>query len=583
MDNFLLQAITNELAATLTGLRLGKVYQLGATDLVLDFRLRAGCLLFVSTDPPRLALYLTARPVRQLERAARADTAFPALLKKHLSGARLVQIEKLGYDRVMSFDFQAENEAGELTQLRLVVSLIGRAANIFLLSGAQTIASLRTATHEDQVIAANYQEPPPPTDKLDPFMLSAEMLDKLQVENGNDLAAAAQKHLLGFTPLYARELSARAGQQGAHAALHGLLQEIFGQPPQPRIYASAPLDELQRDLSKTDFSLTLSPIPLTHLAGEIAVAFPTVSQAADAYFTLLDERSSFTALRQQLYSHLNGKLKKQRTLSQNLQREREKYGQGEAYQRFGELLLANLQQARKTAAGFSVTDYYEDSLPQIEIPSANKATAQAAAEHYFKLARKARHGLQSINERLPQVENTLVALTDQLAQLAQITQRAELDALAARCGLRPTAPGGKTTSGKPTKQKAREEKISGVRRYRSSDGYEILVGRTDRDNDALTFRVAKSTDLWFHAADYPGSHVLLRNPQRQPVPPRTITEAAQLAAQFSHARHDARVAVNYCERKFVSKQKGFAPGQVRLSSFKTILVEPQEAGERLLS
>jgi predicted ribosome quality control (RQC) complex YloA/Tae2 family protein len=124
--------------------------------------------------------------------------------------------------------------------------------------------------------------------------------------------------------------------------------------------------------------------------------------------------------------------------------------------------------------------------------------------------------------------------------------------------------------------------VSGVRRYRSTDGYEILVGRTDRDNDNLTFRLAKSYDLWFHAADYPGSHVVLRNPQRKQVPARAVTEAAQLAAKFSQAKSDAKVAVNYCERKFVTKMKGFAPGQVRLSSFKTVLVEPHEAGERIL-
>src|SRR5438067_2547189 len=110
MDNFLLHAITDELAATLTGSRLGKVFQLGATDLALDFRLRDGRLLLVSTDPQRLALYLTTRTIRQLEAEARADTAFPALVKKYLSGARLLHLEKLAYDRVMTFDFQAETE-----------------------------------------------------------------------------------------------------------------------------------------------------------------------------------------------------------------------------------------------------------------------------------------------------------------------------------------------------------------------------------------------------------------------------------------------------------------------------------------
>src|SRR5581483_5472830 len=129
------------------------------------------------------------------------------------------------------------------------------------------------------------------------------------------------------------ELAARAEKQDAHAALEGLLQAIFAQPPQPMIYASASLDELQREPGRTDFSLTLSPVPLVHLSNQIATAFPTVNHAADAYFTLLDERRSFTSLRQQLNTHLNSQLKKQRTLKENLQREREKYSQG-AYQRY---------------------------------------------------------------------------------------------------------------------------------------------------------------------------------------------------------------------------------------------------------
>ena len=121
-----------------------------------------------------------------------------------------------------------------------------------------------------------------------------------------------------------------------------------------------------------------------------------------------------------------------------------------------------------------------------------------------------------------------------------------------------------------------------MRRYRSSDGYEILVGRGARDNDQLTFRVARSQDTWLHAADYPGSHVVVRNHRRDAdVPHRTLVEAAQLAAHFSQARKDAKVAVNYTQRKFVSKPKAAAPGLVRLSSFRTLLVEPREEMERI--
>jgi predicted ribosome quality control (RQC) complex YloA/Tae2 family protein len=131
------------------------------------------------------------------------------------------------------------------------------------------------------------------------------------------------------------------------------------------------------------------------------------------------------------------------------------------------------------------------------------------------------------------------------------------------------------------KKTGKAEKISGVRRYLSTDGYEILVGRAARDNDNLTFRVAQPNDLWMHTGDYPGSHVVVRNPTRKEIPQRTLIEAAQLAGKFSQASADAKVVVHYTERKFLSKPKGAAPGLVRLSRFRSITVEPKESIPRL--
>ncbi|HWQ33131.1 MAG TPA: NFACT family protein [Blastocatellia bacterium] len=580
MENFTLQAITHELQETLSGQRLGRVYQSGATDLALDFRLRDSRWLMISTDPQRLALYLTRRDPRKPGAEARTDTPFASLLKKHLSGARLISIEKTGYDRVVRFDFEAfaaddNDEPEPIVPRSLVIELIGRAANVLLLEETKIIAPLRERTGA----AAEYREPEPPARKNDPFDLTPDRLDELIAACAGDVASAARYHLIGFDQLYARELAARAETSTPAAALRQLLAELFGQP-QPAIYSSAPLDEIRREPGR-DASVTLTPISLKHLSDQIITRFATVNEAADACFTLLDERRSFLAARQQAQSALAARLKKQRALMNNLKREQAGYASAEQHQRYGELLLAGLHQAVKTERGFQVTDYYDAAQSLIEIPAADKADAKEAAEHYFRLARKARHGLQAISERLPPIECEVAELEAAQAELASITTLPKLTVFSER-----HLPAATVTRRKPHEagagRKAKQEQLSGVRRYRSSDGYEILVGRNSSDNDYLTFRVAKSYDLWFHAADYPGSHVVLRNPQRRELPPRAITEAAQLAARFSQARSDARVAVKYCERKFVTKPKGFAPGQVRLSSFKTVLVEPKEAGERVM-
>lgn len=568
----------------LKGQRLGKIYQMGATDLMIDFHLRAEShnarWLMISTDPQRLAFYLTAQNPKRLGGEPRSDTAFVALVKKYLGGAQLVAIEKLGYDRVISFEFDAEDEDGKTARRMMVATLTGRAANVLLTEQGRIIASLR---ERDEIIT-DYVEPAPPADKLDPFLCSPEKLDELIAASEGDLAQAAQKHLIGFSPIYARELALRAKREKPHEALRRLLDDLFESPPKPAIYSSstssASLDELRREIGRGEFSLVLSPIEIESLADQDKARFATVNEAADACFTLLDERRGFLALKQKLNSQLSSHLKKRRALAGNLKRELESFSNSELHQRYGELLLANLHQAVKIGGVFQVTDFYDEAQSKIEIPSANKGAAREAAEHYFKLARKARHGFENITARLPQIENEIAQIEQQIAGLAAITRAEELNSFAAQFNLPAIQPQREKKPSQPAK-KAREEKIPGVRRYRSSDGYEILVGRADRDNDHLTFRVAKSFDLWFHAADYPGSHVVLRNPQRKQLPPRAITEAAQLAAKFSQARTNSKVAVNYCERKFVTKMKGFAPGQVRLSSFKTILVEPGEAGERI--
>jgi predicted ribosome quality control (RQC) complex YloA/Tae2 family protein len=131
------------------------------------------------------------------------------------------------------------------------------------------------------------------------------------------------------------------------------------------------------------------------------------------------------------------------------------------------------------------------------------------------------------------------------------------------------------------KSAGRSKRIPGARQYISTDGFEILVGRAAHDNDNITFKVARPNDLWLHAADYPGSHVVVRNSTRKEIPHRTIIEAAQLAAYFSQANKDPKVDVHYTARKFVSKIRGAAPGLVRLSRQKSITVEPREAATRI--
>jgi len=262
-------------------------------------------------------------------------------------------------------------------------------------------------------------------------------------------------------------------------------------------------------------------------------------------------------------------VRKHQKLLANLNGDLEKHGDPELWKRFGDLLLANVGNAKRQGDIISVVDYFDDATPSIEIEGDQNRSISEVAEDYFRKYTKARNGLSVINER---IENTQVLIEKELSVLKQIDAAVEAEDVDLLTGLIEPPKPAKVQRGK----KKTDTTFTGARRFISSDGLLILVGKRAADNDYLTFRVARSLDLWLHAADYPGSHVVVRNPSRGFVmPDRTLTEAAQLAAFYSDARAQPKAAVRYTQKKFVNKPKRAAPGLVSLASFKTILVEPK--------
>ena len=298
------------------------------------------------------------------------------------------------------------------------------------------------------------------------------------------------------------------------------------------------------------------------------------SPQLDKHFAALDAARVFDTKAKTLRSKLTKAIRQQQTLTAHLRDDLAGHGDPEAHKKIGDLLLANVATATRDGNKVTISDYYAEGAPQIEIEIDENRSLQDEAAARFRQYTKAKRAADEIAERMKQVESEQRNLDLRLDQLDQIIQSRDQAALESfeKPPLAPRV---------AQKKSAKPEKISGVRRYLSTDGYEILVGRAARDNDNLTFRVAQPNDLWMHAGDYPGSHVVVRNPTRKEIPQRTLIEAAQLAGKFSQASEDAKVVIHYTERKFLSKPKGSAPGLVRLSRFRAITVEPKEALPRL--
>jgi predicted ribosome quality control (RQC) complex YloA/Tae2 family protein len=295
--------------------------------------------------------------------------------------------------------------------------------------------------------------------------------------------------------------------------------------------------------------------------------YRTLSEALDDFYLEKEENQKFRSISQSANAAINKELKKKKHLRKNLLQDLENHGDAEKWKRFGDLLLANLATAERVGEKVLVIDYFDENIPKVEIEVEVNNSLTEAAEKYFKRYTKARNAKQEISKRLQIVEKEIEKLEAKLQKLNEAIEEKDLETIESFIG--------KRKQQKNKKGKKSADSTSVAREFVSSDGFEILVGKRSKDNDYLTFRIAKSLDTWLHAADYPGSHVVIRNPNRQEIPKKTLLEAAQLAAFYSKAKDESKVAVHYTQKKFVNKPKGAAAGLVSLASFKTILVEPK--------
>ncbi|MDT7541531.1 MAG: hypothetical protein QOE33_1435 [Acidobacteriota bacterium] len=523
MDDRLLTSIVEELAKVLRASAAGKVWQLAPAALAMDFRGSENRTLFISVDPALSRLHLSTRRPRELDKQSITPSSFVHSLRKHLGGAILRAVEKDEGERVVRFTFEASDATGPLRALSLVAQLTGRSSNLLLLDeDSRIIDSLRPPRGVGQQIGETYQPPP-----------------RSPAERGHD-------------------------EDASHEG-----------------------DEHVGDVRALSPTAEVAPVSRSSHA--------TLSAVVEEFYERAEVVRTFDARAARYAAQLRQEIARRRKLARNLEGDLREHGDAGEHKRAGDLLLANISTAERTGSRVRLTDYFAEGAPTVELEIDERATLQEEAAHRFARYTRAKRAAQEIERRRETLRAELDALEAEQVELERAVAARDTAALDALEQSRQkskvggpqqrskgdSARRGDTRAAK-SKGKSNAEPAARIRRYRSSDGYEILVGRAARENEEVTFKLARSHDLWLHAADYPGSHVVVRARGRDDdVPHRTLVEAAQLAAHFSQAKEDAKVAVNHTRRKFVSKIKGAAPGLVRLASFRTIMVEPRESVERI--
>jgi predicted ribosome quality control (RQC) complex YloA/Tae2 family protein len=293
----------------------------------------------------------------------------------------------------------------------------------------------------------------------------------------------------------------------------------------------------------------------------------SVSETLDKYFSAKASGDATAKLAAAARRKASAEISKSKRLIRNLESDLRQHGDADRWKRYGDLLLANQATAVRENDLVKVADLFQDDAPTIEIKVDANDTLAEAAQKYFRKFSKAQKAAVETKERVDIATAQLKRAENTLTEVENAITRDDIAFLEQFVGNRIE----RTTEKKKTALKL----PSGIRSFVSSDDFEILVGKKAVDNDVLSFKVANSRDTWMHAADYPGSHVVIRNPNKTEIPQRTLLQAAQLAAFYSQGKKQIKATVHYTEKKFVNKPKDAAPGLVRLASFKTLLVTPE--------
>ncbi|MCS6306288.1 MAG: NFACT family protein [Nitrospira sp.] len=303
----------------------------------------------------------------------------------------------------------------------------------------------------------------------------------------------------------------------------------------------------------------------SRFAGAVGGSLP-VSETIDAYYREQESARAIDRIKEDRLRILKKTLKKEQRLIEAWRHDLSRASAYLGYARYGELIKANLSAIMKGADHMELTDYFDDGLPAITIPLDPMKSAQSNMDDYFRKHRKYLAAERELKPRIEQAEHRIERLRQEITHMEEGTWTPPA---------MPASPANTRTIDRAATDKSRstgDQRRGPFRRFTSTDGLPIFVGRNARENDELTFGLAKSDDLWLHARGTPGSHVVVRLGKGTDSPPETIRDAAMLALLYSDLKKSGKGEVIYTRRKWVKKAKGQAQGAVVVTQEKSIFV-----------
>lgn len=579
LDGAFLYAVRNELVPLIGG-RVEKIHQPSREEVIISIRTRSGSKkLYISSNAGSARVHITENNVDNPQ----TPPMFCMLLRKRLGSGKLIDIRQDGLERILFLDFECVNELGDVVTVTLACEIMGRCSNLVIISHEGKVIDSIKRVDEDMsrerlVLPGMKYTMPPRDDRLN-FLTAEpeEIVSRLRSTEPKELSKALIRIFEGISPILAREWAFFAGR-GAHLEsdtidgdqldrLLFVIKRTKGQLENGECCFSVASD---KEGQLKDFSfIRLSQFGTLMYTKEL----PTASELLDYFYSERDRAARTKQRANDLFKLLMNLTDRTSRRIAAQREELDACADKEHAKLCGDLISANMYRIQKGDSSATVENFYDESCPQMTIELDVRKTPAQNAQHYYNEYKKSVTAEEKLAVQIQKGEEELQYLESVFDSLTRASS--ENDIIQLRLELREQGyvryAGGKA---KPPKALPPVE-------YKSSDGFTILVGRNNKQNDQLSLKFAEKSDIWLHTQLITGSHVLILTDGETP-PDKTIEEAAVIAAVNSSGRNSGLVPVDYCLAKFVKKPAGAKPGKVIFTNYKTAFVKPDAELEQSL-